>query len=132
MTPTVPHPADIAAILALSDERDTWMRRIHQAWRDGYNAGRADACVALAEIEHRCEARQWWNEWRAKVWRIISSNDHPDARRRQLEAEIAADQKFMTEAAHLLFTAPSKLSPTQYAVAHRVRFERLDESEVIV
>ena len=131
MTTIQPPPHDIAAVLALSDERDTWMRRITQAYRDGFNAGRAHACVTLAEMEHRREARQWWNEYAAKVQRIISSTDYPDARRRQLEAEIAADQKFMTEAAHLLFTAPWKLSPTQYAVVNRVRFERLDESEVV-
>lgn len=127
---TIHEPPHIAAVLALSDERDLWMRRIDQAYREGFDAGRACACVTLAEIEQRREARQHWNEYAAKVQRIVSGNDHPDARRRQLEAELAADEKFMTEAAHLLFTAPAKLSPTQYAVAHRVRFERLDESEV--
>ena len=27
-------------VLALSDERDQWERRIDRAWRDGYDAGR--------------------------------------------------------------------------------------------
>lgn len=128
---TIPPQPDRAAVLALSDERDTWMRRIDQAYRDGFNAGRATACIALAVMEEHREKRRRWNEYAAKVWRIIASNDHPDARRRQLEAEITADQKFAAEAARLLSANPRKLSPTQYAVLHRVRFERLDESEVV-
>ena len=32
----------MAALLALSDERDTWLRRVLAAWRDGYAAATAD------------------------------------------------------------------------------------------
>jgi hypothetical protein len=29
----------VAALLALSDERDTWLRRVYASWKDGYRAG---------------------------------------------------------------------------------------------
>ena len=47
---TVPNPPDtppdrgeVASLLELSDERDQWMRRIDQAWRDGWQARAAVA-----------------------------------------------------------------------------------------
>ena len=120
-------------LLALSDERDQWERRVDQAWRDGYDAchaghdaDRADACIALAEIEHHRESRQLWNEFAAKVQRIIASNDHPDMRIRQVQAEIAADQQLVADAKQ---KKPGALSPLEHAVLNRIRFERLDESE---
>jgi hypothetical protein len=130
MTTVQPTP-DIAAVLALSDERDGWMRRVDQAYRDGFDDGRATACVTLAEIEHQREARRYWNEWWAKVARIIVSCDHPDSRRRALEAEIAADTKIMAEAKELQRTKPLKLNPIHYAILNRIRGERLDEAEAV-
>ena len=32
-------------VLALSDERDQWLRRVHAAWREGYQAALSDAVV---------------------------------------------------------------------------------------
>jgi hypothetical protein len=41
----------VAALLALSDERDTWLRRVRQAWAEGYQAALDDAVVSsLARI----------------------------------------------------------------------------------
>jgi hypothetical protein len=34
-------PVRVAELLALSDERDAWQRRVLGAWRDGYQAGHA-------------------------------------------------------------------------------------------
>jgi hypothetical protein len=34
-----------AALLALSDERDLWLRRVLDAWREGYQAALNDAVV---------------------------------------------------------------------------------------
>jgi hypothetical protein len=48
----------VAAVLALSDERDLWMRRVHGAWREGYQAGRV---AALAEAA----------TWREAAWAPI-------------------------------------------------------------
>lgn len=44
MIETVAETIDLAyvqAVLDLSDERDLWMRRVSQAWRDGWLAGMA-------------------------------------------------------------------------------------------
>jgi hypothetical protein len=38
-------PRGVAALLALSDERDLWLRRVLDAWRDGYQAALNDAVV---------------------------------------------------------------------------------------
>jgi hypothetical protein len=39
------------ALLALSDERDRWLRRVHDAWKAGYQAALDDAVVSsLARI----------------------------------------------------------------------------------
>jgi hypothetical protein len=44
-------PRGLAALLALSDERDTWLRRVYDAWRDGYRAALDDAVAeSLARI----------------------------------------------------------------------------------
>jgi hypothetical protein len=123
--------ADIAAVLALSDERDTWMCSVDQAYRDGFNDGQATACITLAVMEEHREKRQRWNEWRAKVSRIITSCDHPDSRRRQVEAEIAADQLIMASAKERARTKPGSLSPLEWCVLNRIRLERLDESEAV-
>jgi len=130
----VTEPLDeVRFFLALSDERDQWYRRLADAERDAYELGvddgRATACVNLAEMEQHREKRAYWNEWWAKVARIITSCDHPDQRRRQLESEIAADQLLMTRAKERQRDEPGSLSPLEYAILHRIRGERLDESE---
>ncbi len=35
-------PPRLAEVLALSDERDTWLERVYASWRAGYRAGRGD------------------------------------------------------------------------------------------
>jgi hypothetical protein len=42
-------------LLALSDERDLWLRRVYDAWRDGYRAGHAAGEVTGS----RRTARAW-------------------------------------------------------------------------
>jgi hypothetical protein len=128
---TVLPPPDAAAVLALSDERDGWLWRVDQAYRDGFDDGRATACIALAVMEEHREKRRYWSLWWAKVARIIVSCDHPDSRRRQLEAEIAADQLFMANAKERARTKPGALSPLEYCALNRIRGEHLDESEVV-
>jgi hypothetical protein len=104
---------DIAAVLALSDERDGWMRRIAEAYRDGFDDGRATACVNLAVMEEHREKRRYWNEWWAKVWRIIRNFDSPDARMSQVMAEIAADQRFVAEALRLRAEKMTCIGPAE-------------------
>lgn len=41
-TPIVAAPRGLAALLALSDERDLWLSRVLRSWRDGYRAGHRD------------------------------------------------------------------------------------------
>ena len=43
----------VARVIALSDERDTWLRWVLAAWRDGYAAGRdsMDNAVTTAYID---------------------------------------------------------------------------------
>ena len=56
--PEIPPPpqqkvplSSVAELLALSDERDLWLRRVYDAWRDGYAAALDDAVTAsLARI----------------------------------------------------------------------------------
>ena len=36
----------VARVIALSDERDLWLRRVLDAWREGYQAALDDAVVA--------------------------------------------------------------------------------------
>jgi hypothetical protein len=44
-------PGRVAELLALSDERDLWLRRVYDAWREGYAAALDDAVTAsLARI----------------------------------------------------------------------------------
>jgi hypothetical protein len=38
-------PRGAAELLALSDERDKWLRRVLDAWREGYQAALSDAVV---------------------------------------------------------------------------------------
>jgi phosphosulfolactate phosphohydrolase-like enzyme len=73
---TVPQPPDIAALLALSDERDQWERRLLAAERagwqaagrahaDGYHAGYIDGLLRRKHLEHdaveaaKLYARRW-------------------------------------------------------------------------
>ena len=127
---TIQPPPDITAVLALSNERDTWTRRVGQAYLDGFNDGRATACVGLAVMEEHREKRRYWNQWWAKVARIIQNHENPSARISRVMAEIAADQKFVAEALKQRAKKPDDLSPLQWCVLNRVRGERLDESEV--
>lgn len=99
MTITVHQPPDIAAVLALSDERDQWERvclvRERQAYDRGFADGRACACVALAEIEERYQAIAHWREWAA--WLRTVAQD-PSVRIERALREIARDQEFMRAA----------------------------------
>ncbi len=52
--------------LALSDERDLWLRLL-DAYSRGFADGRAAACVALAEIEDRYASAAQWNEWARRL-----------------------------------------------------------------
>lgn len=118
---TVQQPPDVAALLELSDERDTWMARERAAYKRGFADGRACACVALAEMEDRYQSVAWWREWPATLRRIIQADTDPSARMNQVMAEIAADQKFMREARRKLATKPGALSPLEWCALHRVR-----------
>ena len=59
------------------------------------------------------------------------SHENPALRLNQVMAEIAADQKFVTEALKQRAKKPDDLSPLQWCVLNRIRGERLDESEVV-
>lgn len=116
---------DAAAALELSDERDLWLRRLldaeRAAYRRGYDDGRADACVALTEMQERYNSVAWWREWSAKLRRIIMAQTDPSVRMNQVLAEIAADQKFMREARARLRTKPGTLSPMEACALRRIR-----------
>ena len=122
---TIPDPADIAALLELSDERNLWWRRVLDAectgYERGFNDGRATACVALAEMEHRHQAVAWWREWSARLRRIIQNDIDPSVRMNHVMAEIAADQKFMRDARAKLATKPWALSPLESCALRRIR-----------
>ena len=127
--PPVALPRAVAELIELSDERDAWQARLGDeyrlGWRLGYAAGvaegRADACVALAEIEDCRDSVAWWREWSAAMSRIIQADRDPSVRLNQVMAEIAADQAFAREARRKLATAPASMSPMEYAVLGRVR-----------
>ena len=106
------------------------MGRLDQAYRAGFDDGRATACVALALIEESREKRQWWNSWWGKVRRIIQNFENPGIRMSQALAEIAADQQLVADALRKRATRPWDLSPLEWCVLNRVHGERLDESEV--
>ena len=114
---TAPDPRAVAALLELSDERDLWLRRLHAEYERGFVDGRACACVALAEMEHRREAVAHWRECAATLRRIIQNNADPSVRMRQVMAEIAADQKFMRDARARLATKPWTLRPLEWCAA---------------
>ena len=56
-------------LLALSDERDMWLKRVHAAYTEGRAVGRKEgvrrgetnAILALADIECQREAEQWFD-----------------------------------------------------------------------
>ena len=66
-------------LLDLSDERDRWLRlaldwagseyrRGYQHGHDhGFADGRAEACVAIAEIEDQRESAERWDEWARRL-----------------------------------------------------------------
>jgi hypothetical protein len=110
-----------AELLELSDLMDKQLALRLAAYRDGYEAGRAAACVALAEIEHRREAAAWWREWAATLRRIIGNDTDPSARVNQVMAEIAADRKFMRQARARLAARPWELSPLESCALRRIR-----------
>jgi hypothetical protein len=126
VTSTIQPSADIAAVLTLSDERDIWMRRVDQAYRDGFNDGRAHACVNIAVMEEHREKRQWWNDWWGKVQRITRNWTSPDMAINRVMAEIAADQKLVTDALAKRAEDPSDLTPLEWCILNRIRGERLD------
>ena len=118
---TQPDRADVAALLELSDERDLWLRRERAAYERGFAAGRACACVALAEMEQRRESVEWWREWAAKLRRIIQADTDPSWRLNQVLAEIASDQQFMRDARAKLADKPWTLSPLELCALRRIR-----------
>src|SRR5512142_9808 len=77
---TVHGTADVG-LLELSDERDRQLNRLLAAERDayhrGYADGRADACVALAEMEEHWAEIAWWRQYAAKVRRIVLAETDP-------------------------------------------------------
>jgi hypothetical protein len=128
---TIHRPHDIAAVLALSGERDQWHALVLAAYRDGYADGRATACVNLAVMEEHREKRRHWNQWWATVRRVIQNHENPSARLNQVMAEIAADQKLVADALRKRAAKPGDLSPLEYCVLNRIRGARLEESEVV-
>jgi hypothetical protein len=72
-TTVQPAIVSVGDLLALSDERDQWLARLlaaeRDAYRRGYDDGRAAACVAIAEIEEHYTELAWWRDWWAKVRR---------------------------------------------------------------
>lgn len=127
---TVPDPAVVAALLELSGERDLWLRRVlaaeRAAYERGFSDGRAVACAELAEMEGHREAVTRWNEWGAKLQRIIDNDRDPSIRLNRVLAEIAADQKFMAEARRKRASCPRLLSPLEACALRRIRLEVLD------
>lgn len=128
--------ADTALLLALSDERDAWMRRLlaaeraaYERYERGFNDGRAHACVALAEMEERRESAGRWHEWAAMLRRIIQADTDPSARMNQVMAEIAADQKVMRDARVKRARKPWQLSPLEWQALHHVRLAPLSDRE---
>jgi hypothetical protein len=61
-----PTQAEVAAFLALSDERDMWQKRLiaaeRAAYKRGYDDGAADAAVVSAQIYSDEQAEQHWRE----------------------------------------------------------------------
>jgi hypothetical protein len=118
--------AELANLIALSDERDQWMRRLlaaeREAYRRGYDAGRADACVTLAEITDRETQVAWWRSFAAATRRIIQAETDPAARMREVMAEIHEDQKFVREARVRQATKPGSLRPAESSVLRRIRY----------
>lgn len=56
--PSVP-PGDHAGLLALSDERDQWMKRVLDAEREGYGRGVADGYKIGYEFGARIREGEW-------------------------------------------------------------------------
>jgi hypothetical protein len=114
-------PQLVADLIGRSDERDLQLELRHQAYRDGYNHGRATACVALAEIEERYQSVAIWRGWAARLRRIIQAETDPSVRMIHVMAEIHADQAFMREARKKLVTKPRTLSPLEWCALNRIR-----------
>jgi hypothetical protein len=119
----IPTDADVAAVLAVSDERDRWLARLlaaeRDAYRRGYSDGQAEACIILAEAEDRYLRIAWWREFAARVRRIISVTVDPDTRMQQAMREIAADQRFIRDARN---KKPGDRLPMESAVLRRIHF----------
>jgi len=75
---SVPAATDVAAVLALSDERNQWERRIDAAWREGFRTGRAEGIAEGRELE----AAEWETAWRRSAGMILVrlNPDGPEAR----------------------------------------------------
>lgn len=83
-----PTPAEIAAFLALSDERARWLARVLASWREGFAAGRRTGWregYAAAEARHDAE----WDITRGLLVGAVHSVLDPegDARQRLRSAE---------------------------------------------
>lgn len=119
-----PSTATVAALLALSDERDWWLARLlaaeRAAYRRGFADGRARACVGLAELQEHYDEIAWWHEYAAKVRRIIQASADPGYRRRRLEREIAQDEQFLWIATLKQAERPGTLSPLESQVLRRI------------
>jgi hypothetical protein len=98
--------ADAVELIGTQHERE------REAFNRGYNLGRADACVALAEMEARRERAEQWRDWAAAL------------------KEAKADPGFMCEAHVKAKTEPWKLTPLEWAALRNVRLAPLADSEI--
>lgn len=97
--------ADAVELIGSQHERE------HEAFNRGYNLGRADACVALAEMESRRERAERWRDWAAAL---------KDAK---------SDPGFMCEAHVKAKTEPWKLTPLEWGALNNVRLAPLTDGE---
>jgi len=113
----------VAALLALSDERDRWLARLLDAERAAYQRGFSDgrASVALAEIEERYTQAAWWREYSATLRRIIQAETDPSPRMQRVVREVAEDQRFLRDARARLAAEPWKLTPLESCALRRIR-----------
>ena len=78
--------SSVAELLALSDERDLWLRRVYDAWRDGYQAGHADgvrpagsAGPGSLKPSGPPSLRPWWSAGRRTPSWNAAAGDQTDA-----------------------------------------------------
>ena len=79
MTTTIRHHPDVASLLALSDERDQWMRCQLAAWREAYRLGRLDGI----EEGRALEAAERDGFWRNLGRRLAAQPSFAELERRR-------------------------------------------------